>query len=193
MHSEKLVSRRNRGYAWSMQYKANYYRISYFCISRNLNGEHKGECWWRKILSSVLRKISRRQCCVWGCHNWKRCAKDIAENRLCGCPVLLAGERMSQARLCIILNTRPNMWNEQWSKRLTSGGKACHAKTGPPIFSRFPGLNTVDGERFARLNIRVLTPCIWKFSRNYFWVALAISTENSKKRENLAQWIFPRL
>ena len=34
--------------------------------------------------------MSRRQCCVWGCHNRKgRCAEDIAENRLCGCPVLL--------------------------------------------------------------------------------------------------------
>ena len=33
--------------------------------------------------------MSRRQCCVWGCHNRKgRCAVDISGNRLCKCPVL---------------------------------------------------------------------------------------------------------
>ena len=33
--------------------------------------------------------MSRRQCCVWGCHNRKgRCAEDIDGNRLCGCPTL---------------------------------------------------------------------------------------------------------
>ena len=33
--------------------------------------------------------MSRRQCCVWGCHNRKgRCAEDIDENRLCECPTL---------------------------------------------------------------------------------------------------------
>ena len=34
--------------------------------------------------------MSRCQCCVWGYHNQKgRCAEDIVENWLCGCPVLL--------------------------------------------------------------------------------------------------------
>ena len=33
--------------------------------------------------------MSRRQCCIWACHNKKgRCAEDIDGNRLCGCPVL---------------------------------------------------------------------------------------------------------
>lgn len=33
--------------------------------------------------------MSRRQCCVWGCHNRKgRCAEDIDGNRLCECPTL---------------------------------------------------------------------------------------------------------
>ena len=37
--------------------------------------------------------MSRRQCCIWGCHNMYRkgrCTKDIAGNRLCSCPVLKA-------------------------------------------------------------------------------------------------------
>ena len=35
--------------------------------------------------------MSRRQCCVWGCHNRKgRCIEDTAGNHLCNCPVLEA-------------------------------------------------------------------------------------------------------
>ena len=37
-------------------------------------------------LARDLKKMSRRECCVWGCSNRKgKCPEDIAGNRLCGC------------------------------------------------------------------------------------------------------------
>ena len=37
-------------------------------------------------LARELKKMSRRECCVWGCSNRKgKCPEDIAGNRLCGC------------------------------------------------------------------------------------------------------------
>ena len=53
----------------------------------------EGEClssWiFAKKTERYQRQMSRRQCCVWACHNRKgRCAEDIDGKQLCGYPVL---------------------------------------------------------------------------------------------------------
>jgi len=58
-------------------------------ISRNLDGERVWKVLLDMVYNSLLSKMSRCQCCVWGCHNRKgRCAKDVDGNRLCECSIL---------------------------------------------------------------------------------------------------------
>ena len=58
-------------------------------LLKKLDGERLSNGVFWNSTTRRTRKMSRRQCCVWGCHNRKgRCAEDIAGNLLCGCPVL---------------------------------------------------------------------------------------------------------
>ena len=79
----------------------------------------------------------------------------------------------------------------------------------PPWYTCYFMMPTINGKRFAGLNIRGISPIkffTWIFSRclgqgcwlfNYTYIIAKCSRENFrgilKNRESLAQWIFPRL